>query len=385
MKGRAHSRFLARALLLAAVCAAPASAQFEGRPTASGEPQDLAAILGELRARHPRHLTLRELGRSSEGRPILAAVVGDTASASSGAPAVLLFPDLEGGQRAERAVLERLVEILEWSAQSEGSSPLGSTRVIAIPEPRPDGLRSAGETPLLLARNFPIDWTPWLAGPRSPGVYPLCAPESAALADFLLARDDLVLAIEVSEAAPRAEFAGGLAIVAPESALGGSFDAFLMRGLGLPLVELSLAATPRSVEELVGLAPHLSLRVAQVERLGAGTWRLDVLVANDARLSTARGAGELVRPSDGVRLVVNGASVLAASIAVPHDPLLGEERGVATIAEPLRDPSRLFIGPLAGGEARRVRLLVSGYETSRLELEARSPRAVSGELVIELE
>ncbi len=113
------------------------------------------------------------IGRSVEGRPIIATVSG-----SAEAPLrVLVVGCIHGDEPAGIRVARRLI----------ASPPLGRTRLWVVPSLNPDGVVAGtrgNARGVDLNRNFPFDWRP-LGRREYSGPRPLSEPESRAAARLI--------------------------------------------------------------------------------------------------------------------------------------------------------------------------------------------------------
>jgi protein MpaA len=136
------------------------------------------------------------LGRSVEGRPIVATVIGargvdggaggiaDVAAGTPAAPAVetvLLFGAIHGDEPLTAPLLERFLEEIERDPLA-----VGRRRVVVVPAANPDGLaRRTRENArgVDLNRNFPA--ASWKRRGRRHGAEPASEPETRALIELI--------------------------------------------------------------------------------------------------------------------------------------------------------------------------------------------------------
>jgi hypothetical protein len=164
-------------------------------------PAMLEAALGELAARHPGRARLEELGRSWQGRPLLALHLADGLTAEDPRPGMLLVGAHHGDEpMSAEAVLDAAACLLEGPCEQLDEATrrrvLGEMVVTCVPLANPDGLhvfleetiragrkngrdldgdglRRPGEG-VDLNRNYPFGW----AARASPGHRRVTPPRS---------------------------------------------------------------------------------------------------------------------------------------------------------------------------------------------------------------
>lgn len=350
--------------------------------------------LGALAERHPDRLELIEIGKSAGGRPLVVAVVSErSAGRHAERPALLVAPELArgrpGGAAAMLALLERL---LERSGKSAGAFDDRAALYVLV-DPRPDlaappPRRDDAGPRVDLDRNFPLGWDPWRPADEPPGPYPLSAPESRALAEFLLERTNVCAALVFAREVPSAEawealgaeerdlvVLEGLADSAPRvaAARGGStravprpggFAEFCYGALGAFVVRADPLTGPADgalepealdaavvlVSDLAQRLPRLRTSEPRLERLGPDLWQVELELSNAGGLPTSSAMARRLGRGGPLRVVLDGARLLGA--AVREDPA-GAFRVVGA-------PGGAFPWPsLAGRETVTLRLVAA--------------------------
>jgi hypothetical protein len=97
---------------------------------------EVAAHVRELRARHPRLVSIRTLARTAGGRPILAATVTDPDSRSSGQQHVLVTAGQHGNEESGRLVA---LALLDWLVLPAAAETRRCQRIVVLPNANPDG------------------------------------------------------------------------------------------------------------------------------------------------------------------------------------------------------------------------------------------------------
>lgn len=247
------------------------------RPSSS-IPAGLFATAGEPLLDAVSKLPLRELGRSREGRPILATkrVVAGAGSADA-APKLLVFGGIHGDEpQSVSAVAET---VATWPAEVPAAR---GAVVWLIPALNPDGIargQKNGSSDVDLNRNFAArNFTTEHHPGYSPGPYPLSEPETSSLADLVEAeRIDAVVAVHAPLACvnwdgPAESWAAAVADASgwpAQADIGyptpGSLGSWLGRDRGLPVLTIELPPGPYEVYRTAALC---ALRAAI-------TWHLE--------------------------------------------------------------------------------------------------------------
>lgn len=393
-------------------------------------PRELAEALSALASAHPDLLSVQSIGKSRGGEDLwLVAAARASLVPPSERPAVLVVAGL--GERdlfGTEAALRLLALLAEKEASGEASSrlleraaiyvapcanPDSRSRVLAELAGSPLGASAAREARADFDRNFPIGWDP-IAHARSGG-YPLCEPETRALAEFLTAHPN-VAAVETigwASAESGAGFGDAPALdvdahreIAPSGgpfqpivALaepGGSWLAFAYGQAGAFAFARSLArndpsrdlAGARELAALVEAAAPATIALAEalaslqigapaVEALSASAWKVDVAVANRGALPTASALARARGLAPAPRLEVSGARVLAAAAraaggARSYEPIAVGAGGAVDLAE------------IGAGATLELRLVLASEAGAVLDLAVRAPRASGSTARIEL-
>jgi hypothetical protein len=388
---------------------------------------ELALRLAELAARHPDVLRLEALGPSAGGEELWLAELTALEEGERGRkPGLLLVGGLAAGEGwSAELVLRTLADLARRAEEPAVAALLARAVVYAVPCAHPDlVLAPDGEGPpdepaqrlASLDANFEVGWRPRAA---EAGPYPLSAPEAEALARFLLEHENLaavlVYATGVGRGAPaglevldaddsalhRREAAASPALGGPGSLVGlpdaaldgGSLLEFAYghRGAfawvaevgpapGAEAAEAELAAHgARAAAVALALGeglPELELAPLRVQRLGRELWQIDLEVHNRGRLPTQSSLGARRFAVGPPRLGVAGAVLCAAAVGSPGRSgfEVAETRGQA-----------FAIGELAGGSARKLRVVLRDTDGGGVTFEARAPRAGSARLEVVLE
>ena len=399
----------------------------------SGSFPALENALATLAEQHPGRLTLRELGRSPGGRPVLLAVLDEgaadpaapAAGKAAGIPGVLVIPELQRGSRAgPEAALSTLLELLETPAGVVGEIA-GPTRWFIIPAPWPDRLPGGGQLTGSpegadqlredLDRNFPGGWDPAYDSGGAAGPYPLSRPECAALARLLVETPEMAAILihrggvapdtaeqpaagdELSALARALAPLGGSCLSGGEQGAGslalfacdnrGLYGASAWPWSGLDpgaadndaahLGELRwrLKTAGEVARTLASQLPRLGFGAAQVSPLGPDLWQVDCALANRGGLATLSRAGRRRELPAGLAINLEGGAVVAAACRAGTD----SHHRVLTAAG-----ARVSLPNLGAGERLSLRLVVRAPAGAELELKAVAPRAAGARLVLNL-
>lgn len=251
------------------------------RSTASA-PAELLAARGELLLEAVSKLPLRTIGRSREGRPILATKqVVPTAGPGGRAPNLLVFGGIHGDEPQSVSAVADLI-----ATGGPDRPEAGGAAVWFIPALNPDGIarqQKNGSADVDLnrnfaARNFTIKHRPGYA----PGPYALSEPETSLLAD-LVEREQIgaVVAVHAPLACvnwdgPAESWAAAVAHASgwpAQADLGyptpGSLGSWLGVDRGFPVLTIELPPGPYEDHRTAALS---ALRTAIAWHLG---WRAD--------------------------------------------------------------------------------------------------------------
>jgi len=384
---------------------------------------ELRAALESLAAAYPEFLRLESIGKSRGGSELWLMSAAAAGGREPGRrPGLLVVGSLaeDDAHGAELALYTLLDLVQNHARDPEVARVLAETTLYVVPCLNPDLRRRLlepaepsaaaeplGGGPVDLSRNFPVGWDPYELGAAG-GPYPLCEPETRALAEFLLAHPN-VAAVQVyarssrersAATLPPADVAAMRAVAelpAGERALwscadsperGGGLLEFAYRQLGAFGFEARGAASRSATEGGVlpevldlfqlarsaslatqGLArslPRLSLASPQVQRLRSDVWQVDVAVENAGGLPSLSAVGAQRRAAPPPRLRTAGAKVLAAALQAP---------GADAFEVAGRSLDDLSLRDLAPGERLVVRLVVQAPPDTSLNLELSSPRA----------
>lgn len=106
---------------------------------------DVEAHLRQMQKRHPDLVAVRELARTSEDRPILAAIVTDPAVPADDRQHALIVAGQHGDEESGRMVA---LALLDWLVSDEGAVTRRQQLIAILPNVNPDGAdRDAHETP----------------------------------------------------------------------------------------------------------------------------------------------------------------------------------------------------------------------------------------------
>ncbi len=336
----------------------------------------------------PSRARLVPLGRGRDGRALLAVEIGPER-----APGVVVLPLPEKDRLTSADAALALAHT--WLTE-----PPSAARVVFVVGIRPD--LHAPQLPELgfdLARNFPVDWD--LALHAGGGPYPLAAPETRALAQWLdgdpLLHSALVLGAEALSAEalwlgdPVADGELATLLAAPPlaelvaGALDGPMDgeppfgglarhARLRAGLAVAAVtaEAPQAALLAALRALVAAGPVLEfVSVAAPRSVGPGIWQIDATLRSRGVLGTGNAAHHRGRLPRGLALGVDGGQLAFGALR------RGAEAGYTVVqvgAGPAGE-SRLQTGDLAAGATLDVRLVVRAERGDEVVLTASTPRA----------
>jgi len=361
---------------------------------------ELEQALLELAAAYPEFVRTVDYGRSRDGRRLIAlALAADCASLEGelARPALFLGDAAQGGDlRGGEALLFSLYSLLQNHAREPGVGELLRTRVLYFaPQLDPDqrarlsGEASSGPLDAELARfelNFPIGWRPANASEPS-GAHPLSEPHTAALAEWLAARPNIALALafENGAAQPREPRAASeledaprrdVQLLAPiaadaqrgalalEDALLDARPAGLLAHLGELHGAFALRARwaqpdtgqdglldlARAVNRLAQALPVLALEDADVQPMGDGLWRVELVAANRGELPSASERARTRRLAAEAVLAVRGARLVSSAVRAPESSSYHVLRGTS---------AELALAPLAAGERRALRLVLA--------------------------
>ncbi len=320
------------------------------------------AALQAIQEAHPGRVKLESYGLSRNGRTLnLLRVLPwdrDLAAHPTDQPAVAVVPDLQAPASPG--------SILQWALTHIGREPKqGQLELVIYPLPDPDGWigdtgSDAGRSPVCLERNFPIGWSPWVAGHQNPGSAPLSTSEAGALAQSLRATS---------------RFVGLLSLAAKERPQGselrdGSLERFAGEGLGL-LLETPSGCSPiawdKALERAESQRSKLRVRRQFAKRLSANLWMLDVEMEN-------RGQPGAHKHTANVAWQVGGAILLANARAPgDHEKPFIILQGAAQCEIP------------AAGESLRLRLVLQVEEGAIPILKFTSPKLGTTTLPVTLD
>ena len=361
----------------------------------SGGFDALQACLIAAARHHPERVVLRSLGRSGEGRELYVVELGELGEHSrSERPALVVVPDLEGDARSAAQATMAVLATLLREADREGPL-LERVTWYVMPAPLPDRLDTQSPSGSVdPTHNFPVNWDPWCSQP--PGPYPLCLPETRALADLLTRVPRLAGAVLVGERAVDVgryavadvsssdlEVQGWLSAEVPlgagSSPRSGGFREFCFAHAGLFVLDLpqSLCSDPVLLGGHLGdcarALPTLSFSPPRFESLAGGLWQVEFALINLGLLPTGSAAARCRGAAGRVSLGWEGARVRALCVGDPRT-------GTFEVLSPgERAP---FLAALGSREARRLRLVVQGESGARLVITARSPRAGGARLEV---
>ena len=399
---------------------------------------ELDTSLAALAAAYPEYLRLESMGRSALGNELWVLTVTRLADGDpERKPGLMLVGGL--GERDLWGTELSLFTVLELVQNHRRDPRVAETLehavLYVVPCAHPDlraalfgsdGTRSGFEPRVTVDGNFEIGWRPGLAGA---GPYPLSQPETFALAQFLLQRDNVAVAqaygAPAEAGASQARSPGDLieADALAHRRLGSSSDGAALIGLdalerpGGSLLEfahghrgafcfgtrISGAVTGQSpdVNELFALGqrafgatlelaralPRLELGPATITRLAPELWQLDLVIENQGSLPTlsALGARRFSAPAPRLELVAAdggvdaGPQLVAAAVRSPANDLEGGDVFDVVDAR----SGGFSIEELAGGEVRSLRLVVRATQADTVLLRATAPRG--GEATLELE
>jgi len=391
-------------------------------------PMDADAIAASLRAlntAHPEVTYLELLGRSAQGREILALTVTLPQPSSGSGPAhakpTLLVADFRGfDSPAPEATVELAWRLAERAATDDGvRALLTSTACVIAPALDPDArVTGVPVRPVHFDENFPSGWQPETIRPGA-GRVSLSTPEALAAAGFLTRLKQAALVVGFAPVAPAlapypeselpeddrqvlARVVAALDVPGRPSAVswfdlgsqGGGFLDFAYQARGiLPVVitlpsgqlgdaEVFAAWTDEVTERVVrclALLPRIEIQQEGLERLAPDTWQLDVRVHNAGLLPTQSTLSLRREPGSDVALQLEGAKLLATArranaAAEYQDASFHATGGRAAVSG----------GTLAGGEARWLRLILESSPESTLRVSAATRWAGTASLAVTL-
>lgn len=380
---------------------------------------ELEQALLELAAAYPEFVRALDYGHSRDGRRLIAlALAAECTSVEQelARPALFLGDAAQGGDlRGGEALLFALYSLLQNHAREPGLAELLRTRVLYFaPLLDPDqrarlcGEASSGPPDPELARfelNFPIGWRPASAAEPS-GAHPLSEPHTAALASWLGERANVALALAFENGPERARRAASdledaqardLVLLAPIAAdaqrgalaledaeldlqragllahLGELHGAFALRARWTQheVGQDGLLEVARAVTRLAQALPVLALEEANVQPMGEGLWRVELVAANRGELPSASERARERRLAAEAVLSLHGARLVSAAVRAPESSSYHVLR--STSAE-------LALAPLAPGERRALRLVLAAPQgesapTGAVEFRLRAARA----------
>ena len=339
---------------------------------------DALVAAGRGRAR------LVALGRGREGRALLGVEVGP-----EGAPGVVVLP---APTHTDLGALDAALALAQlWLAEPSAA------RVVFVAGIRPD--LHAPALPALgfdVARNFPVDWD--LAQHAGGGPYPLAAPETRALAQWLhgepLLHSALVLGAEsqpadalwMGDPAADGELDALLATPALAGLLRASADdsgpqfgglarhARLRAGLAVAAVPADAphAALAAALRMLAASGPELTFESVTAPRaVGPGLFQFDVVLHSSGRLGTGNAAHQRARLGRGITVALQGGRLTFAAAR------RGAEREFTVVPVALGPDGapRVSEADLAAGATLELRLVVRAERGAELALTAHTPRA----------
>jgi hypothetical protein len=283
------------------------------------------------------------------------------------------------GREGLEPLLQACLGLLERSAQDPHlAARLANAAVHFLLTPDPERLWPS-ETRAGAGADFPAGWT-GAGDVGSPGsaAHPLAEPATRLVAEFLLGRPSIGLAVRADPAAT-----APYRIVEDAQLAGGSFERFAREYLGLAVATFPPAegdpAARRSAEgercaQLLGVLPRVELANADVERVRPDLWIVECDLANRGNLATLEGPAA-ARERASVWAELADGTLVAATRAT----------GAKGVFEPLKARANAFdLGHLGGGATVRLRLVVRGAEGARARLTVGSLRAGSAELAFDL-
>ncbi len=390
----------------------PVAAGQESEHEGYCSPQRFALTLSEIATKYPDFVRVESLGKSASGSDIplitLARLEGDSPLER---PAMLVVASLEADDLFGTELAVSVARSLAVQARRDESlaALLGRIVVYIVPclnvDLRAQAFAALESGSLKLAprkvdldRNFPAGWDP--LGERSAGPYPLSEPEARALAEFVVARPNIVVCTRwlskqeerlSGETWPAADqqaherLCAGLGAQGLEaiSRAGGSFlrFAYVERGafvcaLGFPFQRGGPLALPQ-VAELAGLRrkalastvalaralPRIEVSAPVVAEIGPGQWAIELELRNSGDLPTSSALATELAVTRAPELEVRGARVVAAALVSD-----GEARSLAVRGE------RVALRELGAGERLALRIFVSGEAGAPLRLSVVSAR-----------
>jgi hypothetical protein len=387
--------------------------------------EQLQAALESIAGAYPELVRLESMGRSRGGRELwVVTLAAREGSDPAGRGALLVVGGLGASDPhgVEMALFTLYDLVLNHARDPSVAELLRAATVYLVPCLDPDGRARLLEPPtdgappprgVALDRNFPAGWSPWLQG--AGGAYPLCEPESRALAEFELAHPNVAIVQTYAESAATLSdaggTAGGLALATADAALHAAVSARAAQQLEQPALLVSAAQAPPpggsllahavgdrgalgfvslvggrgeprlpQVQELFGLArraaghtmllgrclPRLEIAAPVVTRLRNELWQVDVQVSNAGLLATAGPTARARRLVAPPRFELGGGQLVAAAVGSA-----GEEG-----LRPLAQPGAAFELPeVPGGGRVQLRLVVAAPADSELSLSLVAPRS----------
>jgi len=370
-------------------------------PTRTHDSLELDVALARLAAAHPERITVEPLAASAEGRVVSVVQLHDrTTGEASSKPGLLVVNGLSTQAGFEPDVL------LATLCRLAGSYDEGAVRdvlrhvvVHAVLDADPDGRARAlagreaertGRAAIVIDRNFPAGWDPWLGGAAA-GPYPLMRAEARALARHASEQSNLSVVLVLRPTpTPAPERLGTLTPYGDDNARAGSFCEFGRRDLGgfgfVAETFLLGQVAPEQREDEVELLrstilsladrlPRLELALDSAQRLRDELWQVDLAATNVGGLPTMGLERAGVR-SSALMLRSEGARVVAAAVRGRDDDTFRVHAG---------DPHELALANLDGGESVTVRLLVAAPEGSGVAVFLSSERAGQARVDVPLE
>ena len=396
--------------------AAPAGGAVE-----SGTYENLERALFDLASRFPERSRVLRLGESRGGRTLYALEIFERRERDQAVPpAWVVCPE-----PAERSGPRTALALADALLRGVGPDSRAGASVYVVIDPAPDALPSeltaggpagpatevaASPVATELSHNFPVGWDPWSSGSARVGPYPLCEPESEALARFLVETPNLVGALLLASDPVAPSALESLAVEQADRAVLEALDArpttvaargerasrtslrpgglaeFAFAGAGLFVVGAGVLPTdtvePQALRALVELVrdlrrsrPVIAIGNPRLERLAAGLWQVEVEVRNTGSLPTASHVARAWGGGGQLRLVASGPSLVACSVLEPG----GGSWRLVPIAG-----TQLGLGDLDAAEGRSVRLVATGEPGEVLALAVAGPRVAAERTSIEL-
>jgi hypothetical protein len=397
--------------------------------------EELAAQLLRIGSEQDDLVAVTSIGKSRAGRDILLVTVGDRRVGNPDRrPALFVTADLAAADAPRAGAQAGLFAVLELVARAredaDTAALLQRATVYVVPAPDPDALeelvlhdqaRLAAEPisasmrleredgqhgRVALNENFPVGWQPFAREPGNPsaqGPYPLCEPESLALARSLLERRNIAACVVATRRAGglgggcepgvaahdtlrRLDLADELerALCARSDLADepGSLSAFCGARLaslsffapawdGAGARETPLGPAPPGFADafelvlaLLSELPRIEPGEVDVERLRPDLWQIDLsLAAAGALCVTPRGP----RPVEGLSVSAKGGAIELVALRRAGEsafrPIDAARSGTADAQR-----GEHGLGTLEGGAPIAVRLVVRAAPQSQLEL-----------------